>query len=192
MNLLDIAMLIVAILITVRGFFRGIVQEAATLVGLLVSFFLASYYYRDLSNFLLRFLPGHEVLLGLLSFLFLFGLSIIIFHGFGILLKKGIRLSLLGWVDRALGGVFGLIKAGVIIFILVTVLTMALPKTSGLLNNSRLFPWAISLTDNLTLLIPAKIKDDFTQKKQGFLDFWTAKEKNIKKLQRDPSREGNR
>jgi membrane protein required for colicin V production len=192
MNLLDIAILIVAILITVRGFFRGIVQEAATLLGLIVSFFLASYYYGDLAHFLLRFLPGQKVLLGVISFIILFGLSVFLFHGFGLLLKKVIQVSLLGWFDRALGGVFGFIKAGVIVFILVTLLTLALPKTSTLLNNSRLFPWVISLTGHLTLLIPPKIKDDFFQKKEAFLDFWTAKEKNIKKLQRDPQHEATR
>ena len=49
MNLLDIAILIIVALMTVRGFFRGIVQEAATLVGLIVSFFLAALYYKNLS-----------------------------------------------------------------------------------------------------------------------------------------------
>lgn len=192
MNLLDIAILIVAILITVRGFFRGIVQEAATLLGLIVSFFLASYYYGDLSRFLSRFLPGQSLLLSVLSFLFLLGLSVFLFHGFGILLKKVIHVSLLGWFDRVLGGVFGFIKAGVVIFIVVTLLTLALPRTSGLLNGSRLFPWVISLTDHLTLLIPPKIKNDFFQKKQAFIDYWTVKEKNIKKLQRNPEHEATR
>jgi membrane protein required for colicin V production len=192
MNLLDIAILIVAILITVRGFFRGIVQEAATLMGLIASFFLACYYYSNLSHFLSRFLPGQNLLLGVLSFLFLFGLSVFIFHSFGILLKKVIQVSLLGWFDRFLGGVFGLIKAGVVIFILVTLLTLVLPKTSGLLNGSRLFPWVISLTDHLTLLVPPKIRNDFFQKKQAFIDYWTVKEKNIKKLQRNPEHEANR
>jgi len=192
MNLLDIAILIVVILITIRGFFRGIVQEAATLLGLIVSFFLASYYYGDLARFLLRFLPGQNLLLGVLSFLFLLGLSVFIFHGFGILLKKVIHVSLLGWFDRALGGIFGFIKAGVVIFILVTLLTLVLPKTSSLLNSSRLFPWVISLTDHLTLLVPPKIKNDFFQKKQAFFDYWTVKEKNIKKLQRNPEHEATR
>jgi membrane protein required for colicin V production len=192
MNLLDIAILIVAILITVRGFFRGIVQEAATLLGLIVSFFLASYYYSDLSRFLSRFLPGQNLLLSVLSFLFLLGLSVFLFHGFGILLKKVIHVSLLGWFDRVLGGVFGFIKAGVVVFIVVTLLTLALPRTSGLLNGSRLFPWVISLTDHLTLLIPPKIKNDFFRKKQAFIDYWTVKEKNIKKLQRNPEHEATR
>jgi hypothetical protein len=48
------------------------------------------------------------------------------------------------------------------------------------------------LTDHLTLLIPSKIKDDFNQKKQGFLDFWSAKEKKIKGLQRYPNHEATR
>ncbi|MBI5583111.1 MAG: CvpA family protein [Deltaproteobacteria bacterium] len=192
MNLLDIAILIVVILITVRGFFRGIIQEAATLVGVIVSFFMACYYYGNLARTLQRFLPGSPALFSILAFIILFGLSLFLFHVFGLLLKKVVHFSLLGWADRVLGGFFGLLKAGVLVFILVTLLTLVLPKTNSLLNNSRLFPWAISLTDHLTLLIPTKIKDDFYQKKQDFLDFWSTREKKIKGLQRYPDRETKR
>ena len=54
MNLLDLAILIIVVLIAVRGFYRGIIQEAATLVGIIASFFLACYYYNELALFLLR------------------------------------------------------------------------------------------------------------------------------------------
>ena len=45
MNILDIAIVIIVVLLIIRGFFRGIVQEAATLLGLIASFLLASLYY---------------------------------------------------------------------------------------------------------------------------------------------------
>lgn len=192
MNLLDIAILLIVILITVRGFFRGIVQEATTLLGIVISFFLASYYYGDLVRFLLRYLPGHSLLLGLFSFLVLFGLSVFLFHGFGILLKKIFGFTLLGWVDRIFGGFFGFLKGGLIVFFLVTLLTMILPKTTGLINQSRLFPWVVSLTDRLPLLIPGKIKDDFYEKKKALTDYWEGREAKIKGLQRYPNHEKSR
>ena len=142
---------------------------------MIVSFFLASYYYGNLSRLILRYLPDQNFLISLFSFLFLFGLSVFLFHGFGVLMKKVFQFSLLGWLDRGLGVLFGLIKGVVIVFFLATVLTLVLPKTSTLLNQSRLLPWVISLTDHLTLLIPGKIREDFNTKKRDFFDYWEGK-----------------
>lgn len=189
MNLLDVAIVVVLVLLTVRGFLRGIVQEATTLLGVIVSFFLAAYYYRVLAQLLLQYLPGHSWLLHFLSFIFLFVLSIFLFHGLGLVLKKAFHWSLLGWLDRGLGGLLGFLKAGILIFFLITLLTLTLPKTSNLINHSRIFPWVISFADRMTLLIPGKIQEDFDQKKKGFIEYWTGKRDKVKGLQRYPDHE---
>ncbi len=75
MNLLDLAILIIVILIAVRGFLRGIIQEAATLIGIIASFLLAFYYYNDLARFLLRYFQDYRVTVYFFSFLILLGLS---------------------------------------------------------------------------------------------------------------------
>ncbi len=49
MNFLDIGILIIIALTTIRGFFKGFIQEAAGLLGIIFSFYLASYYYKDLA-----------------------------------------------------------------------------------------------------------------------------------------------
>jgi membrane protein required for colicin V production len=186
MNLLDIAILIIVALMTFRGFFRGIVQEAATLLGLIASFFLATLYYRNLSLWLERFTPNHEILLSFFCFVFLFILCIFLFNFMAILAKRAIRLALLGWVDRTLGGLFGLIKGAVIIFVLVTILTVFYPKSGPVVENSRFFPSILTITEKLSALIPFKIKDDFLDKKKALQKFWDEKKKNIRKLQRLP------
>jgi membrane protein required for colicin V production len=187
MNLLDLAILIIVVLIAVRGFFRGIIQEAATLFGIIASFFLACYYYNELARFLLRYTQNYLVVLYFFSFLLLFGLSLILFRAFGILVKKMVRFSLFGWADRVLGGFFGLIKGGVAVFFLVTLLTLLLPKQTALINESRLFPRVIALTDQLTMLIPGKITEDFNRKKQELRDYWEEKQQAVKKLQKHPT-----
>jgi membrane protein required for colicin V production len=192
MNLLDLAILIIVVLIAVRGFFRGIIQEAATLFGIIASFFLACYYYNELARFLLRYTQNYLVVLYFFSFLLLFGLSLFLFRAFGLLIKQMVRFSLFGWVDRVLGGLFGLIKGGVVVFFLITLLTLLLPKQSAIINQSRLFPRVIALTDQLTMLIPGKITGDFNRKKQELRDYWEEKQQSIKKLQKYPSHDGSR
>ena len=192
MNLLDLAILIIVVLIAVRGFFRGIIQEAATLFGIIASFFLASYYYNDLARFLNGYTRNYLLALYFLSFLFIFGLSFFLFRALGLLIKKIVQLAFFGWADRVFGGFFGLIKGGVVVFFLITLLTLFLPKQNTLINQSRLFPWVISLTDQLTLLIPGKITEDFNRKKQELRDYWEEKQQSIKKLQKYPSHDGSR
>jgi len=192
MNLLDLAILIIVVLIAVRGFFRGIIQEAATLFGIIASFFLASYYYNDLARFLNGYTRNYLLALYFLSFLFIFGLSFFLFRALGLLIKKIVQLAFFGWADRVFGGFFGLIKGGVVVFFLITLLTLFLPKQNTLINQSRLFPWVISLTDQLTLLIPGKITEDFNRKKQELRDYWEEKHQSIKKLQKYPSHDGSR
>jgi len=192
MNLLDLAILIIVVLIAVRGFFRGIIQEAATLFGIIASFFLASYYYNDLARFLHGYTRNYLLALYFLSFLFIFGLSFFLFRVLGLLINKMVHLAFFGWADRVFGGFFGLIKGGVVVFFLITLLTLFLPKQNSLINQSRLFPWVISLTDQLTLLIPDKITEDFNRKKQELRDYWEEKQQSIKKLQKYPSHDGSR
>jgi Uncharacterized membrane protein, required for colicin V production len=187
MNILDIAIVIIVVLLIIRGFFRGIVQEAATLLGLIASFLLASLYYQDLAFWLERFTPNHKIILSFFCFVFLFILFIFLFNFLGILARKAIRLTLLGWLDRTLGGLFGLIKGAVIIFILVTILTVFYPKSALLVENSRFFPTSLAITERLTLLIPYKIKDDFLAKKKTLQNFWEERKQNIKNLQKLPN-----
>ncbi len=192
MNLLDLAILIFVVLIAVRGFYRGIIQEAATLIGIIASFFLAFYYYNELARFLFRFTQNYLVTLYFFSFLLLLALSFFLFRALGLLIKKIVQFTLFGWADRILGGVFGLIKGGVVVFFLITLLTLLLPKQNSFINQSRLFPWVISLTDQLTLLVPGKITEDFNRKKQELRDYWEEKQQSLKKLRKTPNHDGSR
>jgi membrane protein required for colicin V production len=189
MNLLDIAILIIVALMTVRGFFRGIVQEAATLLGLIASFFLAALYYKNLSFWLERFVHNHAVVLSFFCFVFLFILFIFFFNFMAILARKAVHLVLLGWLDRTLGSLFGLIKGAVILFVLVTILTVFYPKSGPVVENSRFFPSILTVTEKLSTLIPFKIKDDFLTKKKDLENFWDKRKRDIRKLQRLPENE---
>ena len=189
MNLLDVAILIIVALMTIRGFFRGIVQEAATLVGLIASFFLSALYYKNLALWLERYFPNHIIVLSFFCFVFLFILCLFLFNFFAILARGAIRLTLLGWLDRVLGAMFGLLKGAVILFVMVTILTVFYPKSGPVVETSRFFPPILTITEKLTALIPYKIKDDFLSKKKALENFWESKKQNIRKLQRLPENE---
>jgi|YelNatPaOPRAMG01_1025707.scaffolds.fasta_scaffold83530_2 membrane protein required for colicin V production len=186
MNVLDVAILILSGLLIVRGFFRGIVQGAATLLGVIFSFVIASFYYRELAGLAAPLLPRHQTVLAFFCFVFLFFTAVLFFNFLSILARKAVHLTLLGWLDRALGGLFGLVKAAVILFVMVTILTVFYPKTGFLVENSRFFPAILKVTGKLTTFIPSKIKNDFMNKKKDLQDFWEGKKRDIRKWQRVP------
>ena len=136
-----------------------------------------------------RFVPNHKIILSFFCFVFLFILFIFLFNFLSILARKAIHLVLLGWLDRTLGGFFGLIKGAVIIFVLVTMLTVIYPKSGPIVETSRFFPSILTVTEKLTALIPFKIKDDFLDKKKALENFWDSKKQDIRKLQRLPKYE---
>lgn len=181
--------LIITALTTVRGFLKGFIQEAAALFGIIISFFLASFYYKDLATGLTRYLPNHSTLLAIFCFVLIFVLGFFLIHLLALMTRGAIRLSLLGWLDRTLGGVFGLFKGTIIVVILMTLLMLFSPKMSALVNESRLFPPLLTLTQTLTVLIPDKIKEDFLNKKKELEDYWTGKKGNSKKPQKGKGHE---
>jgi membrane protein required for colicin V production len=184
MNLLDISIFIVIALSTIRGFFRGFIQEASTILGLIASFFLASYYYNNLTLWLARFFPHHRLLLTVFCFLLLFFLCLYVFHLVALMIRKAIRLVFLGWLDRVLGGLFGLIKGTIIIFVLVTVLMLFYPKSSPIIKDSHYFPSILTFTEKLMFLIPEKIKEDYLNKKKNLQDMWQGKKPAIRKKEK--------
>lgn len=182
MNLLDIIIIIVVALTTFRGIFRGLIQEAATILSIIASFFLASLYYKGLALWVSRFFPGHDILMEIFSFLSIFFLSTVLFHFLAQMMRGAIRMILLGWLDRILGGLFGFIKGVVILFCLVTVLMLFYPKSSPVVKDSRFFPTILTVTDKLSFLIPEKIKEDFIRKKRELQDFWRGKKPATRKI----------
>jgi membrane protein required for colicin V production len=180
MNIIDLAILIIVALMTIRGFIKGIILETTALFGLLISFFLASLYYRPLSDKLARFIPNHPVLLAIFSFVFLLILVFLIIRFLAIAARGAVRLAFLGWLDRILGGLLGLIKGVVVIMVLVALLLFFSPKASTLMRQSLFYPPMQNFTQKLVRFIPSSIIEDFQTKRKRWQDYWWGKGQNLK------------
>ena len=122
MNWLDAIIVVVLILSLVSGFINGLVKEVASLGALIIgiwgaikfsSFTAAKLYdYFDMT--------GHWV--GVVAFLVTFGLIVVIIHFIGIMADKLVSAASLGFINRILGIVFGLIKAVLIMSVFFVVL----------------------------------------------------------------------
>ncbi|MBD3322654.1 MAG: hypothetical protein GF350_16250 [Chitinivibrionales bacterium] len=118
MHIFDILVLIIAALFIIFGIRRGLIGEAVRLVALVAGFAVATAGYRSFYT-TLDFIPFSDSAKLVCAFLILFFATLLVVFTLGWIIRKIIRLTVLGWVDRISGGCIGLIKAFIVTWIFV-------------------------------------------------------------------------
>ncbi|MDO6736654.1 CvpA family protein [Wenyingzhuangia sp. 2_MG-2023] len=118
MEVIDIILGIVLLYGLVKGVARGFLGEVAALAALLLGIYCAihfSFYAKDL---LVEYIDWDPKYISLIAFAITFILVVVAISLMGKLLTKLAKLISLGWLNQVLGGLFGLIKVGLILSIL--------------------------------------------------------------------------
>lgn len=145
MNSLDLFILIFVCYFLVRGIFRGFILELAMIAGVFAGYLVASTYQPLLSPHLESILSGvPQPAVSVISFALIF---IVVNIGVRLLaggITKTVKFAMLGWVNRLLGAVFGLLKGLLILSIAAFIIEM-LPLSQIYLekigkNESVLYP----------------------------------------------------
>jgi membrane protein required for colicin V production len=118
MILLDIVIWIVLIFFVVKGFSKGLIREACSLLGLVTGGWAAFKYYSSLSLVVRHFINLPQQVAQPLSFLLVFLLFSLLFYLLGHLLTVILKIMLLGGINRIGGIVFGFLEGGFILCIL--------------------------------------------------------------------------
>jgi membrane protein required for colicin V production len=114
MNILDIIILVVLAIFAIKGLVRGLVNEAASLTGLLLGGWLAYRYYQTLAAPLQGILHFPSHVSAFLAFMLILVLTGVIVHIIGNILTAAIRVVMLGSLNR-LGGLLLGISEGVLL-----------------------------------------------------------------------------
>jgi membrane protein required for colicin V production len=122
MNWLDAIIIVILILSLVTGFINGLVKEVASLAALILGIWGAIKFSTFTAGKLYDYfdMTGHYV--GIIAFLVTFAIIVVIIHFIGILADKLVNAVSLGFVNRLLGIVFGLIKSVLIMSVIFVVL----------------------------------------------------------------------
>jgi membrane protein required for colicin V production len=140
MNLLDIALIAITLFSIIAGVWKGLVREIFNIVGVLAAILLALTLATSLAPHMKRILPYDTS--GYAESLILIFVATLIAAGLlGVLLTKVLEAAQLGGMNRALGGVFGLLRGMLIALFLVLGLTLFLPSGSRVLSGSKLTPY---------------------------------------------------
>lgn len=157
MNLLDLGILILLFLVTLRGYFRGLFQELAVLVGLVGGLLVAARLYLDVAALLLPFIKSLYWAQGLAFALVLVGF----YWGVRLLsyvLQRLLYHLYLDVVDRLLGAFFALLKGALILGLALLLVGIAVPKDNRLLKGSRARPILVQLARRTLDLLPPDFK----------------------------------
>jgi len=148
MNFLDIILICIIALFVLRGFVRGLIQEVLSLIAIVLALFLASHFDHLIAPHLELYIES-SITVSALSYALIFIGTLIVFWLITKLIRSVLELSLLGWIDRTAGGVFGLIE-GVLICLVGLMFLQTFAPDADILTESYLAPHAQHLIDALS------------------------------------------
>lgn len=140
MNWLDIIIAVILIISFVMGFINGFIKEVASLAALILGIWGAIRFSSFTAGKLYDYFDMTGQYVGIIAFLITFGLIVVIIHFVGILAEKLVKAVALGFVNRLLGMVFGVLKSVLIMSVFFVILNAIdarrpfLPK--GTIENS--------------------------------------------------------
>ncbi len=171
MNFFDIVIIIILGFGVIRGVFRGLIKELASIIGVLGGFYAAYSYYMVLARLLSRWI-SNVAYLNILSFLIIFCGILIIISILGVVIKYVLNIAFLGWVDRICGAGFGIIKGILIASVLLITLTAFLPRNAPVIKNSMLAPHITLVSEKMAKVVSRDMKHNFKVKLAELKKAW--------------------
>ena len=177
MNPLDIVIVIIFCFCVIRGFFRGLIKEISSIIGVFVGYFLAYTYFEQAAEIIRKweFIEDPSIL-NIVSFLCIFCAAFFVVSIIGVIIRYILKNIFLGWIDSTFGGVFGFVKATLISSVLLISLATFLPKESTLVKESFLAPHVNIVADKMIKMVPERFKNKFYDKMDEVKEFWNKKQ----------------
>src|ERR1700679_144075 len=156
MNPLDWLLAILLTYSVVRAAIRGFFQEAFALAGLILGFLLACWFYRSLA-LNLKGLIGSPQIAQLTAFLLILAFTMIVATLIGKLLRSTASAIGLGFADRLLGALFGLLRGALLGVALLLAVTAFLPAAPWI-ENSYFAPFFLRAAHAVSFVMPPDLR----------------------------------
>ena len=136
---LSLVIIVILLFFVILGLRNGFIRWMTVTLGMIVGFGMASQKYFVFENSLMRVVHSQH-LAHVIGFFLIFLLFFFIVILFGYLLSKVVNLTLLGWLDRFLGAVFGLAAGLIFVWLLLILIITVQPRSQRYLSKSPLVP----------------------------------------------------
>lgn len=135
--IIDIVIAVILLASIVIGVKRGFVKELAVIAGLILGFYFATHKYLELEKYLFKS-SSPSTTHHIICFLIILVIVFFLIYLLGLLLQKIVQLVMLGWLDKILGGIFGLVKSLIIIWLIFLLIIAIFPTTQNTISKSLL------------------------------------------------------
>jgi membrane protein required for colicin V production len=152
----DWVIIAVLVLSTVLAIAQGFFLEVFSLAGVVVGFLLASWDYRVISSHLGFINPPWVA--DITGFMIIFFVILALAGTIGRITSWGMKQVGLRWIDRALGGAFGLLRGALVVTVIVMA-TAAFAPQSPWLAKSNLAPYFLVVGRGASWLAPAEVRN---------------------------------
>ena len=185
MNWLDIVLALILILSVAAGIRRGFARVGVGLAATVIGLIFGIWFYGSAGAFLLPYV-SYRGLANLIGFLAIFFGILLIGSLVGWVLAKLLKWAGLGWLDRVLGGAFGLLRGVLIgIGLVLALLAFAAKPPPPSVVESRLAPYMIDAARVLAVIAPRELRDGFEASYERAKKIWSdAVQKGIPELPR--------
>ncbi len=162
MNTVDIVILVLLVPAVIQGLVKGFVTQAAGLLGIILGVWASFRFSELVSGWLAPYISANPQVMHIIAFTIILVVVILLLALIGRALKGILKFAMLAWVDKLLGVVFGILKAGLILGILVILFESVNAQFSLVgeetLSGSKLYP----LVRDFTYTVFPYLKQLFT------------------------------
>lgn len=164
MTSLDAVFIVIFVIFFIRGVWTGIVSQLTFLSALVLGFAAAGSFY-ELTAPYVENVISHPQIAFFATFTILFIIVYLVVMAIGIGLKKVVKISLLGWFDRFMGGLLGAGKAIILSTLLFMVLAGVLSHSNSFLKKAYFYPLFAKSSDNILRFVKDKeMRENFRPK----------------------------
>ncbi len=171
MNWLDVVLGIIILISVISGIKKGLARTAIGLGAAILGLFCALWFHGMLGAYLT--FTGSRNIANLIAFFLIFLAVVVAGSLIGSLIDHLLKLVRLSWLNRILGGGFGLLR-GVLVGAIVVLAVMAFtPRPAPQsVTNSRLAPYVIDTARVLTAAAPYEVKTAFRNSYARVKQIW--------------------
>jgi membrane protein required for colicin V production len=171
---IDLVLALVIASSALTGFAAGFARVGVGFAALIVGMFCGFWFYGIVAAYVIDYVASRAIANLIGFFVILIGV-LILGAIVGRILAKFFKWVGLSWLDRLLGGAFGVVRGFLIAAVMVTVLLAFSPSPPPpSVVDSKLLPYVINVSDVLAAVTPREIKDSFYATKDRVKAVWSA------------------
>lgn len=170
MAIIDIILLICFVPAIISGISNGFVKQLVKLLSLLLGIWASFKFASVVTAWLSKYIEGNETVLKIISYVLILVVVVLILNLLGNLLTRLLKAISLGWADKVLGLVFGIVQTAFILGLLILLVESLNDSLEfikpGSLDNATVYQSIKNLSEDVF----PYLKDFFTQTAEPLIE----------------------